>query len=243
MNQVIYNALLVDNDMTGRTRLKTVALAVTAFKKAHTANDLREAMTRLGGFDPVDVVFVSAAFGLSNIGDFIKNAKETKHGADCAYVLVHGSNAESSDTIAKSLLTGANAMIGEPYSVDAVREIVEIATKVKKENGLARKKAAIGMLVQSLVTEYDKLVLYLSRGLPVERAKRKFAEKCDTLKKTVDEGDMSAYFEIASQVFESASPASTKMYEGGSKRVREKMEAKLREEFEKEFGKEEQAAK
>ena len=127
--------------------------------------------------------------------------------------------------------------------MDAVREIVEIATRVKKENGAARKRAAISMLVQNLVTEYDKLVMYLSRGLPIERAKKKFAERCETLRKTVEGEDMGAYFEIASQMFEMASPAATKIYEGGSKRVREKMEAKLREEFEKEFGKEETPAK
>jgi hypothetical protein len=119
-----------------------------------------------------------------------------------------------------------------------VNEIVQIAIKVKKENSLARKKVAIGMLVTTLVSEYDKLVLYLSRGLPIDRAKKKFADKCETLRKTVDEGDMGAYFDVASQLFENASPAATKLYEGGSKRVNEKMEAKLREEFEKEFGSE-----
>lgn len=232
-----YNALLVESDSAHRAKLKQAALAVTAFKKAYSGSSITEALRMLGAEDKIDVVFIAIRFGKAEIGSFIKMAKETRWGEDCAYIVVFQAAAQNDSIFAEIMLEGADSILCEPYSVDRLQEIAELANKIKQENMVKRRKAAIALLIGNLVKQLDALSLYASKGFNIKRAKKQFAESCKSLAQFSDKDAFELYLEIATSVFEEATPNLEASYTGPSRRIREKMEQKLREQFEREFGK------
>lgn len=232
----LYEALLVDADIKVRNNLKQLAQAVSAFRKAHHAGSINEAQHFMAAPTPCDVMFISYKLGMDDIKSFIEVAKKTPKGEECAYIMILSADSQDERNIAQSVLIGCHGVLCEPYSVDRLHEIAEVAKKVKLECGDKRKRAAIQMLMSSILKEFDKLSLYIQRGFPADRAKKRFVESMKVLKE-YQEHSFRLYIDIAIDCFEQApAPAPEQNYKGGSDRVRKKLEQKLREQFEKECG-------
>lgn len=231
-NNHLVVGMVAEPDINRRGRLKTAAQAIPSFKRIDQVSTLNEALAKLNNDKHVDVIFLSSEFKESDIANFVSQCAQQFASEDYAYVVIL-KQVDDQSALARILLTGVHCFLCEPYSVDRLQEITELVTKVKGEGAAKRRKAATAMLIQTLMREFDKLSLYISRGLNVDRAKRRFAETCASLKKFDDES-LKVYTDLASEMFETAAPSGPGNYGGVSKRIKEKMDKKLLEEFEKE---------
>jgi DNA-binding NarL/FixJ family response regulator len=225
-----YDALLVDPDIQSRMRLKQATTAVTNFGKVLQVGSFKEAQDKLRATTNCDVVFISYKLDMPDITGFVKAAKETPQARDAAYILVLGGKDQDSSTVATSVISGFDGMLFEPYSVDNLLEITEIAARVRKERSRAREEAAIRLLVSDLMNQLD-FVAYLKKSQGDSgRVLKKFKETCAVLK-TLSPESLAIYSSLAVDMFEQA-PLPKKVfqrknYSGASSRVKKKMEDKL----------------
>ncbi len=156
-------SLVIEPDNSARIRIKTAIQAVPMFTKCQTASNFMEAQGRLES-DPYDVIFISHHLPKEKVNDFVHNAKQKQNSEASALILVLPSQA--SGDIIKDLLTGADGMLMEPYSVDQLTEITRIAQKVKKENQDRKEKLAVKMLIKDLTFFID--LAARAKGLTID---------------------------------------------------------------------------
>lgn len=229
-NPYKYDGLLVDPDLNSRMRLKQATSAVPAFGTVTQVGTTNEALSRLQNLDRCDVIFVSYRFDQSEINSFIQQAKALKGGQDAAYVLVLQTAKGDSATIAQSVLGGADGMLFEPYSVEFLYEITNLAAKVKKERSSAREKAAISVIVNDLTNQVDQAAYLKSCNMDTSRVLKKIREACTFLAGLSPE-TMQTYYELAVKTFENAriptQISKYKKYGGVSDRIKKRMEKKV----------------
>ena len=172
-----FNALIVDPNVETRMRLKTATTAVNSLKKIQLVNKTSEGISRLTESEfNWDLVFVSANIPRDEIAEFIKTAKETKIGGLCAYVLVMATKEQDSASIAENILLGGDGFLFEPYSIDALIEITDLATRVRHERLAAREKGAIALMIPDLIAQVDLIAYLRSSGAEPGQSFKKFRE-------------------------------------------------------------------
>ena len=235
---VRYKALIVDSDLDTRMRLKAATTSVVQFGKVQLISTLGEATKRVESGETTDVIFVSHGFEQDDVIDFIKTAKETKAAQDAAYILVLRTSEQDSTTVAQNVMIGADGLLFEPYSVDQLVEITELAARVKAERSQGREEAAIRFLLTDIMRQVDLIAYLKSCGYDVGRGIKRFKQMCKVLD-ALEADAREIYYRVAIEMFSEA-PFPKKIYEksyaGASKRVRERMEKKLLEELEKDLG-------
>lgn len=232
-----YDALLIDPDIGSRMRLKQATTAVTNFGKVGQVSSLKEGLDRLRVGERCDVFFLSHKFTTDEITSFVKNAKGTAQGQDGAYIVILGGKDQSSSTVAASVMSGFDGFLFEPYSVENLLEITQIAARVRKERSRAREEAALRLLITDMMNQID-LIAYLKQTQGEGgRAMKKLRETCAMLKSLSPES-FELYRSLAMDLFEQAplpkKVFQRKAYSGASSRVKRKMEDKLLAELEKE---------
>lgn len=231
-----YDAMLVDPEIDSRMRLKQATIAVTNFGKVVQVGTLREALAKLTAGERCDVIFISHKCPAKEAIDFVKSAKDSKQGQDAAYINVLGGNDQQAATVASQVISGFDGFLFEPYSVDNLVEITDIAARVRKERTQAREEAAIRMLMADIMNQLD-LVAYLKQiNGESARAFKKLKDTCAVLQTLTTEA-RGVYERIAIEMLENA-PLPKKVfqrkhYSGASSRVKKKMEDKLLAELEK----------
>lgn len=239
-----YESIVIDNDMAARMRLKTATTSVPSFGNVRMISTLHEAQSVLSASGHVDVIFISNRFPDREINPFIKSAKETGGGQDSAYILVLKTEDQESNTVAKNVLGGADGCLLEPYSVDQLVEITDLAARVKQERSQERQAAALRFLVQDTMKQLDRVWYLKSCGFDVGINMRKLKDMCKVFE-TLETESHELYLEIVVDAFEKAPlPAfPVKKYKGVSDRVKKRMEQKILAELEAEIEAEERVAK
>jgi CheY-like chemotaxis protein len=234
MSSYLLDALIVDPDIDTRMRLKTATTSVSQFKRVFLLGSLKEGLDRLGSSEPFNVMFLSYKFPQKDITDFIQSGKKTKSGEDAAYVLIVGTNSQDSSTVASSVLMGADGLLFEPYSVDNLTEITNLAVRVKKERSTHREEAALKFLINDMINTLDLLTYLKAAGHDVGRGLKRFKDMCAVLD-TLGGDSKEIYMRVAQQMFEEA-PLPKKLFQkayvGASSRIKKKMEEKLLAELE-----------
>lgn len=227
-----YDAFIIDNDLVSRGKLKQAAHNVVSFGKVYPFNTMNDVLSRFELGEKCDVVFLSHRFGQKEIQNFIEAAKQKKAGSDCAYILVMDSAGQDSTAIAQSFLGGANGFLFEPYSVESLRQIAELAAKVKLDNSKAREGAALKLLVTDIVKELDRIALKKSLGEQYAKERKKIESIMQTIA-GFDEGSQAQYFDTLIEATCNLPPPIVATYSGASKRVKERMETKAKEDKQK----------
>lgn len=235
---VRYNALIVDSEMTTKMRLKQATSSVVAFGKVQLLSSIGETKSKVASsVEPIDLMFISHCFDQEAVIDLIKDAKECESSQDCAFILVLETDSQDSSTVAQMVMIGADGLLFEPYSVDQLVEITELAARVKQERSLGREEAAVRFLLNDIMRQIDIIAYLQSNGYDVGRGLRKFKQMCSVLESLSPES-REIYYRVAVETFENA-PFPDNIYEksyaGASKRVKEKMEKKLLAEIEKDL--------
>jgi hypothetical protein len=229
------DGVIVDPDSKSRHALRASTNAVVNFRKVSPTTHLEEALTTIKSLDFCDFVLLSSSFGFDEIFHFMERSKTTIKGAEATYIVVVKSADKNERLLAEALIKGIHGFLFEPYSVDGLQEIANLSDKVRNDHADKRKKAAIRLLISNIIREFDKMSAYLKRGFNVDRARKKFYEACEGLR-AIDDGAYSSYLDIAIGMFDSTIPPKlgSDSYVGVSHRVRQRLERKLLEEFEKE---------
>ena len=231
-----YDAIILDSDIDTRMRLKQATNSVHQFGKVLIVGSIKEAMSILkAGEQQVDVIFISGKFDQEDVTAVVRDAKETKYGADAAYILVLKSKDQDSSTVAANVMIGADGFLFEPYSVDYLVEITQLAAKVKKERAKNREAAALTFLINDIIHQIDVISYLKSCEFEVGRGLKAFKQMCQVFQ-TLEPESLELYYDIALDKFENAPlPASTvnkKKYSGASSRVKKRMQEKLLSELE-----------
>jgi len=213
---------------------------VALFQHVKLLSGLDETMRLLSAAGHVDIIFIAHRFEQDRTTEFIKKSKETQGGRDSAYVLVLKTDDQDSNTVAKNVLIGADGFLLEPYSVDNLVEITQLAARVKKERSLEREQAALKFLVLDVMKQIDRVAYIKTCGFDVGRNLKKLKEMCAVFTDLQGESK-EVYYELAVSLFGNAPlpQFQAKNYKGVSDRVRKKMEAKILAEMEAELGEEE----
>ncbi|RMG42925.1 MAG: hypothetical protein D6719_05015 [Candidatus Dadabacteria bacterium] len=224
-----YDALIIDPNLDTRMRLKTATTSVHQFGKVQLAGSLREGEGFMNGDQEWNVVFISFTIPRDEISAFIKDSKEKPQGQDAAYILVLKTNDQDSSTVAQNMMIGADGQLFEPYSVDYLLEITELAARIKKERSSAREKAALKFLIHDVIEQINLMAYLKSAGYDVGRGIKRFKNMCSVFH-TLEGDSLENYFELAVDMFEE-SPFPKKIYQksysGASSRVKKRMEQKM----------------
>ena len=139
-------------------RLRGATAAVPSFHTVLQEKDLERALTILPT-QSFDTVFVSYTWGLEAVSKFLASAKEIPQGADSAYVLVIQPKDQNSVAFMENFTHGSDGFLCDPYSVDALIQIVDLSTRVKRQRLETRQRAAVTLLVKDAQSLLDQLAL------------------------------------------------------------------------------------
>ena len=227
---VKYTAIIADSDLDARMRLKQATAAVTNFGKVHQTNSPRETIQRLATGERIDVIFLSYRFETAEISAFIKEAKGMPAGQDAAYILLQKNEDQSASAVASNVMIGADGLLYEPYSVDYLMEITELAARVRKERSDARERGAMQFLVNDIIAQIDLVSTLKAAGYEVGASLKKLKEMCAVFS-TLSPTSLEVYYKVAVEQFEKAPVPKAlekkKLYGGASSRVKKRTEAKL----------------
>jgi DNA-binding NarL/FixJ family response regulator len=224
------NAILADPDITTRMRLRQATTAVPQFAEVIQAATLNEAIYKLESESRFDVVFISYKFNLEETKTFIEGAKKTKQGELAAFVLVLRTRDQDKSTIATGVMMGIDGFLFEPYSVDSLVEMTNLARKVRDERSAAKEKMATSLLVKEIIDQLDLVAYLKSCGYAVSKSKDRLIELCASLKGMHAENAEERTEYIASLFIDAPLPKKAfeaKKYGGVSARVRQRMEKKV----------------
>lgn len=225
-----FHALIIEPDIDARMRIKQATTAAPKFGHIHSANSISDAMTQIEYLeDPVDIIFVSKRVPFDKMQSFFQFSRASKRTEDAAHVVLFQSQEEGNALIKTILELGADGILCEPYSVDQLSEITELATFIKRERAKERERGAISILIDDLARQIDLVsVLKATGGEPGQS--RKALLELSRLAKGLSEEGKEFYFEKLVDKF-SALPAPPKafqasFYSGASERVKKLLSKK-----------------
>lgn len=225
-----YNAIFIEEDSGPRNRLKQAAAMIPAFGMISFCKDIRECNRELTDERPRDIIFLSNRAARDEIKVFVENAKETKAGMDTAYVLVLGTDDQDNSTVANAVLFGVDGFLLEPFSVDNLAVITELAQKVKSERSSDREMRAFGFLLKDVMKQIDRLAFIKSCDFDLGQNMKKLEQMTKTFR-DLSEAKREMYFEAAIEEFPKALvpelPEGSDKYKGVSARVKKRMEQKI----------------
>jgi response regulator RpfG family c-di-GMP phosphodiesterase len=222
------SALVIEPDVACRMRLKQAMLAIATFGKQSNFGDLGEAFQKLPTQGSCDLVFLSARFPQEDLKHFIQEAKKVPATRDSAFVVLLSAESNSGAKVADQLLGGAHGLLFEPFSVDSLGEITELAWRVKRENQALRQKAALAFLVKELADQLDVVAELKASGYEAGVSIKNLREMCSPLN-ALDGELEDAYFTALIGTFSNLPPKAPRkpLYRGASKRVRQRSEHAL----------------
>lgn len=217
--------LILDPDPESRNRLKQMAMVLPVVASGRVAFNVSEALRMLGEAHPVDIVFFSQA--VPNGPEFVREAKKTTRGKDCAYVIVKRRKGEAGAEAAQSVLEGVDGFIAEPFSVEDLTRVTDLALRMKVVQLGMREEAAMRVILEDSMEQVDKIALSRMRGEETVSGLKKLASLCAKLTQ-FSSFSLEKYFKLAKSAFVEATPPSESIelqaYGGVSKRVQQAIE-------------------
>lgn len=210
--------------------MKQAVSVIPRFGQIQFCKDIKECTRELGDERTRDIIFLANRLGKDNIKTFVEAAKAMKAGEDTAYVLVLGTADQDNSTIANAVLYGVDGFLLEPFSVDNLAEITELAQKVKGERSAEREMKAFGFLLKDVMKQIDRCAFIKSCDFDVGQNMKKLTDMTQTFR-DLNEAKLEMYYEAAviefgkSQVPEL--PEGADKYKGVSSRVKKRMEQKI----------------
>lgn len=221
------NAMIIDSVAASKIRLKQALTSIPRFNAITPVNYLKDALEAFKeNQQHYDIVFVAQAFTKEESAAFIKAAKSLTVAQDAAFVLLLKSS-QGAD-LAGTMVIGFDGMLAEPYSVDSLNDICELALKVKCERGVAREQAVMSLMVSEVSKQLDAVAILKTCGYETARGMEKFKEACRNFRH-LSEDTLKSYENVAEKIFGSAEPAKApeKRYTGVSRRIKTKQVAKI----------------
>jgi hypothetical protein len=227
-----YSTLIIDPNPEGRVKLQNACIPVACFKGFSYAKNVWIALARLNEEDSVNIVFLAKTFNLDEIATFIKEAKTTKHGQSCAFILLRASGGNDDMAVAQELLAGVDAHLREPYSVDSLVEITQLADKIRRDFEQKKVASAIKLMIGDVIGELRVAAHFMGEE---EKQKseiymRQFREAAHVLR-SLQPDQKEMYFDLLGEFLEREPPPEplpdSLKYKGPSTRLKRKLEQKM----------------
>jgi DNA-binding NarL/FixJ family response regulator len=232
-----YTAIFVEEESSPRNRLKQAAAMIPSFGKLSFVNNLKECVREISQSKIIDIIFVACRLGQEDIKNFISQAKALDAGKDTAYVLVLSTDEQDNSTVANAVIYGVDGFLLEPFSVDNLATIADLAQRIKKERSSDREIGAFKFLLKDVMRQLDRVAFIKSCNFDVALNMKKFSDMTSTIRNVSPE-KRELYYEAAFDVFCNAPvpelPEAQNNYKGVSERVKKRMEQKIVEQMLKE---------
>lgn len=198
-----YDILIVDEDNDRRMRLKGATVAANLFGDVQLCKDYKFAISKLREGKERMIVCVGGSESKATLDTFLKQAKGTSGGQDSVYIVSFNGSNSSEASIAKSVLDGIDGVLLEPFSVDSLQDVTNLAAAVYQQRRRAREEAAVKCLVESVLKNLDTVsCLKAMEEAPGEamKALKEFKEVLQTL----DPGLQKYYYSMLIQQSEAS---------------------------------------
>jgi CheY-like chemotaxis protein len=230
MAQKKYDIIILDPDAESRMRLRQVTAATGNFGETIMLVDTNDALSKIGMKKQMDIVFISHALPKEEFASFVANAKKLAAGQDCAYVAMMRSENQEPAKIAMLLAQGADGFLVEPYSVDGLSEITNLATRIKRERAGQREELSMRMVLKEVAHLVNMIAVLQALNHPARSQQKKLREMMSTFD-NMDEEKRSRYLPLMMESFESAplpkNIGPKTKYGGASDRIKKKMAEKI----------------
>jgi hypothetical protein len=150
-----YSAILIEPVPEKRLRLRLVAEAAPCFSRVEPCSSFSEALAKIDT-DKVDVVFIGDV-DLEKSKGFIESSKKTNGARLSAFVFLRQDKEKNEGNTALNILYGADSILYSPFSVDDLVATTKIAEAISKADNDARNKAAMDLLIGSVMSEVDQI--------------------------------------------------------------------------------------
>ena len=233
--QIKFNAVIGDPDLLSRMRLKQATGALNEFGVVQPLSNLEEILHVLGADegDRTDVVFASHTFSSQELMRFVESAKQTKFGRDAAYVLLL-KNKEQAGAVGQMVMKGFDGFLCEPYSIDQLVEITQLAARIRAERESVREKFAMTLMEKDIMSQLDIIATIKALGFGNAKTLDRLKELAQSVSQLPSES-LPMYYDVAMKLFPEAAPPpkpeKIKSYKGVSSRVRDRMGKKISRKF------------
>lgn len=219
------NALIIDPKLDTRVKLKSAMRAISRFRTVIAAADYTDAQRQLTRCK-IDIVFIPESLNDSRATQFRQEVKDSMNARDAAYVVLLDNESDTT-TVSANLLNGADGFLIEPFSVDTLLQITELAETVKLERQDARVKSAICLLVTEIVGQLGQLARIKKTGGEARLSQELLREMCSVLPE-LEPRMQEFYFSVLLETLPKLSPptrrkVSFRSYSGASQRIRKRL--------------------
>lgn len=223
-------ALIVEPDIDARMRLKQTASVLHSFQNLYHVNSLREARNYVElAPQNIDILFVSKRIPHDEMREFFNFCRDKGRAKTAANIVLFQSMTEGSNLISSILELGADGILCEPFSVDQLSEISELAIGVRREKSEVLEKKMLTMLFEDFVKQIDLIACLRSSGCEPGHSAKVLRELGETLS-TLPERTKTLFNEICVLKFPEILPPpdelNPNMYGGASERVKKMMSKK-----------------
>ena len=139
-----------------------------------------------------------------------------------------GNAAQDANTVGAIVLIGADGLLTEPYSVEALVNIVALAQRTKSERSDGRVRKALSLVVNDTAALIDLAAEIRRLGGTAQVVLRKAREKLHVHPSVLTRDEN--FYQILADTFEKSKPSEplqVKVYLGASIRIRKRSEEKL----------------
>jgi DNA-binding NarL/FixJ family response regulator len=198
-----YDALIIDPDPESRMRLKLATANCTDFRQVKLANSLYGALQDLKERLSCNIIYISQAFEPRQSADFVRQARETKTGQYCAYIMIVDGRRQTRTAISSNISQGMDGFLFQPFSVDGLRETTQIAAKVCCKSQSQRNGASKHLLLESIVPSVEKLTDLFLEGKKLDFVKADLKAITRALSDSCSE-NTEGYYQALIDLFEKA---------------------------------------
>ena len=227
-----FDTLIVEGDTQVRHRLRTACSPVALFGAFHNAKDIANGLELLKGEVNIDIIFISQSYSLNEVSSFIATAKKTAQGEKFAFIALTKMGEGSITSAAQGMLVGIDAYLPQPYSVDALTEITQLAAKMREIYAETKVRLSITRIVEEVIGQLRVTSFFLCEGDPQrnERFQKQFREASAVLR-TLSSDQKKVYYDVISELLDKEAPRpeipDALNYKGKSERIRKMLEIKI----------------
>lgn len=216
-------ALVVSPLVETRLPLQQLIQQCAEFKEIDTVQNLDEARASMSLQSPVSHAFISGTFSLTDVATFIDWAKHRQGRRPTAFVLLLKRDHVDSSTVANSMVMGIHGFLIEPFTIDAIENIVKLSQTISQKDSHPRMRAATGLMLTDMFPAPPT-----EEGAEHENLWKRVNATCDRVKHLTGQ---SVTMTVVQGLRKLSAAERVPQYDGASKRVRGLLERKIRETF------------
>lgn len=178
-----YDFLVIDSNPHICDRFKQIANEVPLIRTTSFVNSLKEGVATLDLIPNLSNIFISSEIELEATQNFLQIARSSTSCKTAKFIsLLRPHHAEKTH-ISRSIQTGFDAFLTEPFSVFRLEELVKSVNIITINSEEQRQEIAITLLIKELLSIVDQIAKERSSGLNATYSYSKVSEACKELAK------------------------------------------------------------